>query len=145
MAYITAQLRQQVGDRASYRCEYCHSPELFTGGPFHVEHVRPRALGGATHADNLAYACARCNLHKGQRTHAHDPVSRQSAPLFDPRKQRWTRHFSWSGDGTRILGRTRTGRGTVVALQMNHPTIVRARSLWASCGVHPPATDQTAK
>ncbi len=103
------------------------------------------AYRGATHADNLAYACARCNLHKGQRTRAHDPVSRQLAPLFDPRRQRWTRHFSWSSDGTRILGRTRTGRGTVVALQMNHPTIVRARSLWVSCSIHPPATDQTTK
>ena len=43
-----------------------------------------------------------------------------------------------------VIGRTRTGRSTVIALQMNHPTIVRARSLWVSCGIHPSKMDQRA-
>lgn len=141
MAYISEQLRRQVAERANYRCEYCHSNELVTGGPFHVEHITPEVLGGVTETDNLAYACARCNLHKGQRVRAQDPVSRRAAPLFNPRRNRWSRHFSWSSDGTRIVGRTRTGRSTLVALRMNHPTIVRARSLWVRCDIHPPDTD----
>lgn len=141
MAYISEQLRRQVAERVRCRCEYCHSNELVTGGPFHIEHIMPAARGGATELDNLAYACARCNLHKGQRVSVQDPVSRQSAPLFNPRRSQWSRHFSWDADGTRIIGRTRTGRSTVIALQMNHPTIVRARSLWVSCNIHPPATD----
>ena len=145
MAYISEQLRRQVAERANHRCEYCHRTELVTGGPFHVDHVRPETLGGATEADNLAYACARCNLHKGQRVRSQDPVSGQSASLFNPRKQRWVRHFSWSADGTRVIGRTRTGRSTIIALQVNHPTIVRARSLWVSCGIHPPKMDQKAE
>lgn len=57
MAHISVQLRQQVGDRSGYRCEYCYSPEHLTGGPFHVEHIRSRAQGGVTDATNLAYAC----------------------------------------------------------------------------------------
>lgn len=142
MAYISEQLRRQVAARAHYCCEYCHSNELVTGGPFHIEHITPEARGGATEADNLAYACARCNLHKGQRISAQDPVSGQSAPLFNPRRNRWSRHFSWAADGTRVIGRTRTGRSTIIALQMNHSTIVRARSLWVSCDIHPPATDR---
>ncbi len=85
MAHIPEQLRRQVAERAGHRCEYCHSNELFTGGPFHVEHVMPTARGGATEMDNLAYACARCNLQKGLRIYAVDPVSRRSAPLFNPR------------------------------------------------------------
>lgn len=145
MATASEQLRRQVAERADQRCEYCHSSELVTGGPFHIDHVRPEVLGGATEVENLAYACARCNLHKGQRTRSHDPVSGRSAPLFNPRKQRWARHFIWSPDGTRVIGRTRTGRSTVIALQMNHPIIVRARSLWVSCGIHPPRTDQKAE
>jgi hypothetical protein len=143
MAYIPEQLRRQVAERAGHRCEYCQSNELFTGGPFHVEHVMPTARGGATELDNLAYACARCNLQKGLRIYTVDPVSRRSAPLFNPRQHRWSLHFHWSDDGTRVIGRTRTGRGTVVALKINHPLIVQARSLWVSCGIHPP--DSTPK
>jgi hypothetical protein len=145
MAYISEELRRLVAERASYHCEYCHSAELVTGGPFHVDHVRPETLGGATKAENLAYACARCNLHKGQHVRFQDPVSGQSVLLFNPRTQHWARHFGWSADGTRIIGRTRTGRSTVVALQMNHPTIVRTRSLWVSCGIHPPQMDRNSE
>lgn len=142
MAHISEQLRRQVAERADYRCEYCHSTELVTGGPFHVDHVRPETLGGATELDNLAYACARCNLHKGQRVRSRDPVSGQSVTLFNPRRQRWAIHFRWSVDGARVIGRTRAGRSTVIALQMNHLTIVRARSLWVGCGIHPPPMDR---
>ena len=56
MAYLSEQLRRQVAERAVHCCEYCRSNELITGGPFHVDHVRPETLGGITEADNLAYA-----------------------------------------------------------------------------------------
>jgi 5-methylcytosine-specific restriction endonuclease McrA len=75
MASIPSALRQAVGARARHRCEYCHSPESLTGGPLHVEHVLPEVRGGPTTLDNLALACARCNLHKGTRTQHRDPVS----------------------------------------------------------------------
>jgi hypothetical protein len=139
MAYIAPTLRRQVADRAAFRCEYCQSPELITGGPFHVEHIVPAVLGGAATAGNLAYSCARCNLHKGQRTRYRDPVSGRIAALFNPRTQDWSRHFLWSSDGTRVIGRTRTGRATILLLQMNQPTIVQARSIWVQCNLHPPA------
>jgi 5-methylcytosine-specific restriction endonuclease McrA len=82
MAYISAQLRQLVAERAHHRCEYCQSPELITGGPLHVEHVFPEGLGGSTIFDNLALACARCNLHKGTRTRYRDPISGRTALLI---------------------------------------------------------------
>jgi hypothetical protein len=137
MTYIPSHLRQFVAERALHRCEYCHSPELITGGPLQIEHIIPQMVGGLTAADNLALACARCNLHKGTRLRYRDPVSRQIVSLFNPRNQKWNRHFTWSEDGFRILGRTRSGRATVIALNMNHPTIVMARSVWMSLGVHP--------
>ena len=34
--------------------------------------------------------------------------------LFDPRRQRWSEHFAWSDDGTRVIGRTPCGRATVL-------------------------------
>jgi hypothetical protein len=138
MAYVSSHLREAVAERAHRRCEYCQSPELITGGPFHVEHIIPQTVGGMTTWDNLALACARCNLHKGIRVRYQDPVSRRTVPLFNPRTQKWSRHFTWSEDGLRILGRTRSGRATVLALNMNHLTIVISRSVWVSLGIHPP-------
>ena len=138
MAYISFQLRQDVAERAKNRCEYCQSPELITGGPLHIEHIIPEAVGGSTTLDNLALACARCNLHKGTRFRFRDPITRQTVLLFNPRTQKWSRHFSWSTDGTRIIGRTRSGRATIIALRMNHATIVISRSLWVNLDIHPP-------
>lgn len=103
MAYVPEHLRLKVAERADFPCEYCHSAEFVTGGPFHIEHIKPEAIGGTTVAENLAYACARCNLHKGQRVRAFDPVSDRLVPLSNPRKQRWVRHFHWSRDGTRLV------------------------------------------
>ena len=139
MAYIPSALREGVVERAQHRCEYCQSPELITGGPLHIEHIFPEALGGPTTPDNLALSCARCNLQKGVRTYHRDPVSERLARLFNPRTQKWSRHFTWRGNGTHIQGRTQAGRATVSALHMNHPTIVQARSMWISLGIHPPS------
>ena len=57
---------------------------------------------------------------KGTQTDALDPETGQRVPLFDPRRQRWSEHFAWSEDGTRVLGQTPCGRATVLALQLNH-------------------------
>lgn len=138
MAYIPSRWQKKVAERAKYRCEYCQSLELITGGPLHIEHIVPQSQGGESVLDNLAYSCARCNLYKATRTHYQDPVTTQQVPLFNPRTQHWKRHFIWSSDGVRIIGRTKIGRATVVALKMNHPTIVMARSVWVQTGFHPP-------
>ncbi|NOT56906.1 MAG: HNH endonuclease [Deltaproteobacteria bacterium] len=138
MAHIPPALRGVIAERAQYRCEYCQSPERITGGPMHVEHVFPETLGGPTTPENLAFACARCNLHKSIRTRFRDPVSGWNVSLFNPRTQGWSRHFVWTSGGLRIEGRTQSGRATINALHMNHPTIVLARSLWVGLGVHPP-------
>lgn len=58
--------------------------------------------------------------------------------LFNPRQQTWSRHFSWSEDGTQILGRTACGRATVIALQLNNIVSVTVRQQWVLAGWHPP-------
>ncbi|MBI4675381.1 MAG: hypothetical protein HY741_27365 [Chloroflexi bacterium] len=50
----------------------------------------------------------------------------------------WQDHFAWSMDSDRILGLTPVGRATVIALNLNRPSLVRARQLWARFGWHPP-------
>lgn len=58
--------RREVFERDGWRCVYCTSPVTLDTG--HVDHVNPRSRGGSDELENLAAACAPCNLSKGART-----------------------------------------------------------------------------
>lgn len=109
--------------------------------PFSVEHVEPLSRQGADRLENLAFSCQGCNNHKYIKTEALDPASGSVAPLFHPRRQRWSDHFAWNEDGTLILGLTPTGRASVEALRLNRPGLVNLRRVLASAGEHPPPED----
>lgn len=135
---IPQSLRDLVRARARERCEYCQTSEQISGLEHEVDHIIPRAHAGATTAENLCLACSSCNGYKQARTHAIDPESGQTVPLFHPRQQHWHAHFRWSEDGTRIIGLTPSGRATIQSLRLNHPLIVIARRRWVAAGWHPP-------
>jgi hypothetical protein len=135
---ITAQQRREVRERARGCCEYCRSQVRFAMASFVVDHIVPRSAGGATHADNLAYACASCNAHKYNKTRAVDPASGEVVALYHPRRDRFREHFTWSDDFTTLLGITPRGRATVEALHMNHDGLVNLRRLLHEAGLHPP-------
>ncbi|MBG6082719.1 HNH endonuclease [Rubrivivax gelatinosus] len=59
--------RREVFAKSEGRCHYC-GEELTLDGRWHVEHMMPRALGGADELGNLVAACVRCNLEKSDRT-----------------------------------------------------------------------------
>ncbi len=141
-AYISVELRRQVRADAGSRCGYCHTPEAFTGMTLDIEHLVPEARGGPTIRENLWLACSRCNDFKSDRMDAVDPETGEPVSLYNPRTQVWTEHFTWSPDGTRILGLTASGRATVVALRMNNELIVAARRFWVEAGRWPPLEDQ---
>jgi hypothetical protein len=103
-----------------------------------LDHLIPEALGGLTVEENLWLACSLCNNHKADRIAAADPATGELVRLFDPRRQTWSEHFVWTSEGERIAGRTPAGRATVLALNMNRPSLVRARQAWVSVGWHPP-------
>ncbi len=63
---MDASLRDFVTRRSVGRCEYCRLPQKFFTELFQVEHIISRQHRGQTVESNLAIACARCNLHKGQ-------------------------------------------------------------------------------
>ena len=126
-----------VYQRAGNCCEYCYTCQRVTGQPMHVDHIVP---GAGDHPDNLALACASCNLTKGDTTEALDPLTNQRVPLFNPRSQRWSEHFIWVDRGCRIEGLTPTGRATIERFAMNQDRMVFARSLWIRAQVHPPGT-----
>jgi 5-methylcytosine-specific restriction endonuclease McrA len=140
---ISAELRQQVTERAHTSCEYCRSQARYATQPFSVEHIIPRAKSGPTTLENLALACQGCNNHKYDKVEAPDPVSGEIVPLYHPRHDRWDIHFAWSDDFTLIVGLTPTGRATVATLLLNREGVVNLRRLLAAIGAHPPLAVST--
>lgn len=58
------ELTEWVFDRDGYACVYCGAADK----PLHCDHVIPLSRGGPSSIDNLATACAGCNISKGART-----------------------------------------------------------------------------
>lgn len=84
---IPLKLRRKIAEAARHRCGYCQTSQLISGSQMHIEHMIPLAVGGTSDEANLWLSCAWCNSFKGIRTHAIDPVSGDSVPLFNPRKE----------------------------------------------------------
>lgn len=135
---VTSRQKRIVRERAGGLCEYCRSQISFSTHDFSVEHIVPLHRGGESTLDNLALACQGCNNCKYTKTTAPDPVTDKLTPLFHPRRDKWTDHFVWSDDSTRIVGRTPTGRATVEALQLNRESLLNFRNILYAAGKHPP-------
>ena len=136
--HVPSALRRSVERRAAGRCEYCLTPRAFSASGFCVEHIRPRKQGGPTALENLALACAGCNGHKADKTHASDPATGRHTRLYHPRSDAWRRHFRWSSGGLTIEGITAVGRATIAALLLNRTPLVNLRRILALEGRHPP-------
>jgi len=124
----------QVAERAGHCCEYCLAPEEFSNKEFQVEHIVPRASGGADVLDNLALACFRCNLSKATAQTVRVAEEDRAIPLFNPRVDDWNACFDFVlmlGDEVVLIeGKTATGRATAERLNMNAPHATRARWKW---------------
>ncbi|RUT01606.1 hypothetical protein DSM106972_067030 [Dulcicalothrix desertica PCC 7102] len=130
----------------SYRCEYCRYPEFLSTSPLTIDHIKPQSLGGSDDADNLALACRRCNERHYNFIIGTDPETQQEVPLFNPRGQKWSDHFIWSEDATKIIGVTSIGRATCNRLDLNDERradkfIQKSRHFWVKGGFHPPDED----
>ena len=136
MKKATAEL---VRDRAHDRCEYCRMPQAYDDLPFQYEHIIAKQHGGTDDEQNLARACVHCNLYKGTNLSGFDAQTGKVVRLFDPRRQKWSRHFEWHG--ALLEGKTLTGRATVRVLQINLPIRVALRQSLIDNGVFPPVDD----
>ena len=133
---MSPELRQRVRERAGGRCEYSHLPDkLELAGPFQVEHVIARQHRGTDVLSNLAWACSRCNRHKGTNLSGVDPDSDEVVSLFNPRRERWPEHFEVVG--AIIRGRSPAGCTTAWLLQMNAERRVELRAELISQGLWP--------
>ncbi len=118
-------IKEQVRERAAGRCEYCQLPDAHVLTSFQIEHVVAKQHRSGDELSNLAYACLRCNLHKGPNLAGIDPKTRKLTRLFNPRRHRWSRHFRWQG--AILVGRSAVGRTTVDVLVINDPLRVALR------------------
>lgn len=117
MTAIPEPLRRQVEERAKHRCEYCLLPNSLSFYPHEVDHITALKHNGSTTAENLAYACWRCNRYKGTDLGSFDPETGEFSFLFNPRTQKWSDHFHLQD--AQINGITPEGRTTVYLLKLN--------------------------
>jgi hypothetical protein len=131
--------RPIVVARARGACEYCRLLQDATGVTFHVEHVRPKSLGGQTDLNNLALSCPGCNLSKSHRLTGTDLSGKEQAIYsprgYDPSPLGWYLHFTLDKASGRIAARTPIGEATIRLLNMNDRQRVFARKLQIDAGL----------
>lgn len=110
-------------------------PQKYDDAPFEIDHIIARKHRGPTIASNLALSCFHCNSFKGSNIAGLAPRNRKLAPLFNPRRHKWARHFRWQG--CYLAGLTAIGRATVVVLNINDPFRVELREGLTEEGVFP--------
>jgi hypothetical protein len=136
MSRVSPALQDRVRQRAGACCEYCRLPEQFSPTHFEPDHIIPEQHGGQTVFSNLAWACFGCNRHKLCNLAGIDPKTRRKVWLFNPRRQKWQRHFRW--EGPVLVGRTPVGRATIAVLGINLAHQVALRAALIAEGVFSP-------
>lgn len=136
--HISTALRRQVRARAGEQCEFCLLPAPVSFFPHEVDHIIAIKHGGITDATNLAFACWRCNRHKGTDLGSFDPLTGAFSFLFNPRTQRWADHFVLAE--ANLIGLTPEGRTTVRLFQLNTDERIaeRRQLLVAGQALRPP-------
>lgn len=138
---IPENLREKVRKRAKYLCEYCHTNERWQYVRFTIDHIVPLNEGGETALENLALACFHCNRRKSNKQTAFDTKTNKEIPLFNPRKNNWSEHFTWSEDKIHIVAKTEIGQATIDLLQLNRERILPIRLADVAVNRHPPVED----
>jgi hypothetical protein len=138
MSKISKALDKRIRLQAKNRCGYCLTLQELIPVKLEIEHIYPTSRGGADAEENLWLACRECNLHKGSKIFGFDDVLLKRVRLFNPRKQRWSEHFTWNKDKTLIVGKTACGRATVLALNLNNDYVVTTRHFWKDTNIFPP-------
>lgn len=136
--YVSVELKRRIRAIFKFCCAYCRSPESLSVVTFEFEHILPLSLGGKTEFDNLCLACPTCNRHKADRVGASLVVGGETIEFFHPHRDRWTDHFAWIEDATKLAGLSATDEVTIAAFRMNRPQLVRVRQIWAATDEHPP-------
>ncbi len=134
--YISTKNRQFVRERASYCCEYCLVPELFSFIGYEIDHIISRKHGGKNEIENLAWSCAFCNYRKGTDLGTILFPKKVLVRFFNPRTDKWHDHFDLSS--AIIVPKTAIGEGTIKIFQFNHIDRLLERETLLTVGLFPP-------
>jgi hypothetical protein len=132
--YINVELRRLVITRANLICEYCLYSEE-DALECQIDHIISVKHGGATTEDNLAYACAFCNLQKGTDLGSIDWQTGELVRFFNPRRDLWAEHFRL--DEAAIQPLTNIGEVTARILNFNDSDRIVERQLLIAVGRYP--------
>jgi hypothetical protein len=132
--YISSEVRREVAARADSLCEYCLIAEEDTFFGCEVEHIISPKHDGSSALENLAFACAFCNRHKGSDVGSVSE-SGEFSRFFNPRTDRWAEHFQLG----QIIIQPQTIIGEVTAriLQFNHSDQILERQALSAVGRYP--------
>jgi len=134
-SYVSATLRRLVAMRADFLCEYCLVHEDDTVFGCEVDHIISAKHGGATDAENLAYACAFCNRAKGSDIGSIVPGTGRFVRFFNPRTDRWAEHFTL--DGVTLVPLSDIGEVTARILVFNDSDRLLERQTLQAVGRYP--------
>jgi hypothetical protein len=133
---MDAALARQVWRRAGNCCEYYRMPQELDENAFEIDHIIAKQHDGLNVTNNLALSCFYCNAFKGPNIAGRDKRTKKFAPLFNPRRHKWDRHFRWQGGY--LIGRTPIGRVTIALLNINAPIRLELREELIAEGSFPP-------
>jgi len=97
--------------------------------------------GGPTQADNLAYACAFCNLHKGSDLGSVFRATGALVRFFNPRRESWAEHFELNG--VMIAPLTPIGEVTARIFGFNSSERILERRTLMAVGRYPTGAART--
>lgn len=115
-------IRNEVRQRAEFKCEFCSISETDSGGELSIDHFRPKSKGGNDNLNNLIYCCIRCNQYKLD----YWPIVPDDSKLWNPRIESFGEHFLKLDDGT-LYPLTSAGAFTLNRLRLNRPPLVSNR------------------
>lgn len=132
--YIPDAVRKKVAARAGRKCEYCRIYERYSFLEFHIEHIISLKHGGSSELDNLAYACAICNINKGTDIATFLDDLDKPIRFFHPRRDQWNQHFVLEHMGY-LQAKTEIGAATIKILDLNHPDAMIERKIMIEKGI----------
>ncbi len=133
--YIPDVIRQEVAERANYRCEYCLRRESDSFIRYQIDHIISRKHGGLTISENLAYSCPVCNGNKGPNVGTVLQDEEIFVRLFNPRKHNWDKHFDLA-EGT-FVAKSKIGEATIKVLDLNNINRILERLDLIATGLFP--------
>ena len=135
--YISPEVRREIAIRADFLCEYCLIAEADSFFGCQVDHIISLKHGGRTEPNNLAYACAFCNRHKGSDIASIVPETGKLIRFYNPRIDKWADHFRLNGSMIEPL--TEIGKATAGILRFNTNDRILEREALMRTGSYPTA------